>query len=177
MGVVDGPAGAKPEWIRRAFAALRSGRYPRIQAAVWWNWRGAGIDTRIDSSSAALRAFRAGVAGPYFRARPRFTGDCRPATPQAVSASKGTLADRVRVTWQPVPNAAAYDVLRSGIPIATSQVPLYDDRGVQQGHRYSYTVRAVNPLGRSALSGAAFGFTRPEAPRPPDVPSRSGSVR
>jgi hypothetical protein len=177
MGVVDGRAGAKPEWIRRAFAALRSGRYPRIHAAVWWNWRGAGIDTRIDSSPAALRAFRAGVAGPFFRARPRFMGDCRPSTPQTVAASKGTLADRVRVTWQPVPNAAAYDVLRSGIPIATSQVPVYDDTRVQQGHRYSYTVRAVNPLGRSAVSWPAFGFTRPEASRPPDVPSRAGSVR
>ena len=44
MGVVDGPARVKPEWIRRAFAALRSGRYPRIRGAVWWDWRyGASI--------------------------------------------------------------------------------------------------------------------------------------
>jgi hypothetical protein len=76
MGVVDGPARVKPEWIRRAFAALRSRRYPRIQAAVWWDWRLEGIDTRIDSPSAALAAFREGIRGRFFDAKPRFTGTC-----------------------------------------------------------------------------------------------------
>ena len=83
MGVVDGPAGVKPEWIRRAFAALRSGRYPRIRGAVWWDWRYGDIDTRIDSSPAALATFRAGVQGRFFDARPRFTGTCAPRTPRA----------------------------------------------------------------------------------------------
>jgi Glycosyl hydrolase family 26 len=82
MGVVDGPAGAKPEWIRRAFAALRSGRYPRIRGAVWWDWGDGRIDTRIDSSPAALAAFRAGIRGRFFAARPRFTGTCTPQTPR-----------------------------------------------------------------------------------------------
>ena len=83
MGVVDGPARVKPEWIRRAFSALRSGRYPRIRAAVWWNWRFESIDTRIDSSPAALAAFREGIRGRFFDARPRFTGTCPPLPPAA----------------------------------------------------------------------------------------------
>jgi hypothetical protein len=84
MGVVDGPAGVKPEWIRRAFAALRSGRYRRLRGAVWWDWRYQGIDTRIDSSPAALAAFRAGIQGRFFDARPRFTGTCAPRTPRGL---------------------------------------------------------------------------------------------
>ena len=83
MGAVDGPARVKPEWIRRAFGALRSGRYPRIRAAVWWDWLYETIDTRIDSSSAALAAFRAGIGGGFFDARPRFTGPC----PRAASTT------------------------------------------------------------------------------------------
>jgi hypothetical protein len=87
MGVVDGPARVKPEWIRRAFAALRSGRYPRIQAAVWWDWRLAGIDTRIDSSPAALAAFREGIRGRFFDARLRFTGTCASSVVKAGTTS------------------------------------------------------------------------------------------
>ena len=46
MGVAGDAA-----WIRAAFAAIRSGRYPRIRAATWWNMDTAGIDT----FSASLR--------------------------------------------------------------------------------------------------------------------------
>jgi hypothetical protein len=161
MGVVDGPARAKPEWIRRAFAALRARRYPRVHAAVWWNWRGAGIDTRIDSSPAALAAFRKGVDDPYFGARPRFTGNCLPGRPQALSASKGTFVDHVRLTWTRIPNAAAYEVRREGVRIATTNAPAYDDAQAGPGRRYSYSVRAVNPLGRGPESTTTAGFRRP----------------
>ena len=72
MGVAGDAA-----WIRAAFAAIRSGRYPRIRAATWWNMDTAGIDTRIDSSPASLDAFRAGVSGTFFSASLRFSSSCR----------------------------------------------------------------------------------------------------
>ncbi len=162
MGVVDGPAGVKPEWIRRAFAALRSGRYPRIRGAVWWDWRHGGIDTRIDSSPAALAAFRAGVQGGFFDARPRFTGTCAPGTPRGLRAVDGSSAGVVRLTWSPVPNAAWYEVLRDGIRIVTTAVSRYEDPAAAVGRRYRYAVQAVNPVGRSGLSRAAIGFRGPE---------------
>jgi glycosyl hydrolase family 26 len=161
MGVVDGPARAKPEWIRRAFAALRAGRYQRIRAAVWWNWRSGGIDTRIDSSPAALGALRAGLAGSFFRARPRFAGNCLPATPRSLSASKGSNSAAVSLTWSPVSNVAWYAVLRGGTRIATTTVPRYDDPGAEPGRRYAYAVLAVNPLGSSGRTTAVVGFRRP----------------
>jgi hypothetical protein len=158
MGVVDGPAGVKPEWIRRAFAALRSGRYRRIRGAVWWDWRYPGIDTRIDSSPAALAAFRAGIQGRFFDARPRFTGTCAPRTPRGLRASNGGSAAVVRLAWSPVPNAAWYEVLRDGIRIATTPVSRYEDAAGAPGRRYHYAVRAVNPVGRSGPSRAAIGM-------------------
>jgi hypothetical protein len=68
---------ASPEWIRAAFAAIRSGRFPRIRAATWWNMDTDGIDTRIDQTAASLEAFRAGVAGTFFSAGLRFSSRCR----------------------------------------------------------------------------------------------------
>jgi hypothetical protein len=158
MGVVDGPAGVKPEWIRRAFAALRSGRYPRIRGAVWWDWGDGDIDTRIDSSPAALTAFRAGVQGRFFAARPRFTGTCAPGTPRRLRSGDGGSGAVVRLTWRPVPNAAWYEVLRDGSRITTTAVARYEDPVAAPGRRYRYAVRAVNPLGRSRLSRATIGF-------------------
>jgi beta-mannanase len=76
MGVVDNATHAKPQWIRDAFAALRARRFPRLRAAVWWHTNSPPNDTRIDSSPAALAAFRAAIADPFFGAKPRFSGDC-----------------------------------------------------------------------------------------------------
>ncbi len=157
MGTVDGPARVKAEWIRRAFAALRSGRYPRIRGAVWWDWQHEGIDTRIDSSPAARAAFRESVSGGFFDARPRFAGSCAPATPQGLRVAAGGGAV-VRLTWGPIPNAATYEVFRDGLRIATTAAPRFEDTPAAPGRRYRYAVRAVNPLGRSSLSRAATWF-------------------
>jgi hypothetical protein len=50
--------GSKPRWVsralRREIPSLR-----RVRAIVWFDERFNGIDTRVDSSRAALRAFRA----------------------------------------------------------------------------------------------------------------------
>jgi Glycosyl hydrolase family 26 len=161
MGVVDSPDGVKPEWIRRAFATLRSGEYPRIKGAVWWDWGDGAIDTRIDSSPAALAAFRDGVQGSFFDARPRFTGTCAPGTPRGLRSGGGGSAAFVRLTWSPVPGAAWYEVLRDGSRIATTAVSRYEDPLAAPGRRYRYAVRAVNPLGRSGLSRAVIGVRAP----------------
>jgi hypothetical protein len=160
MGVVDDAAHGKASWIRQAFAAIRSGRFPRLRAATWWNMRSGTSDTRIDSSRAALAAFHDAVADPFFSAKLRFTGDCRPRTPQNVSASKGSFAGRVRLTWHPVPNATAYEVRRDEALIATTDEPSYNDEHAKPGQRYSYSVLAINPLGPSEASAAQVGFSR-----------------
>jgi hypothetical protein len=71
MGVVENATHTKPEWIRDAFAALRSRRFPRLRSAVWWQTNSPPNDTRIDSSPESLAAFRAPVAEPFFGPQPR----------------------------------------------------------------------------------------------------------
>jgi hypothetical protein len=146
MGTVDNPAGQKAAWIHDAFQALRSGRYPRVRAATWWNMD-SGQNTRIDSSSASLEAFRNGVAGTFFAARPRFAGDCRPPPPASVTAS--VLDGSVRVRWSPVAVASAYEVWRDGRRVATTKETSWVDTTAAPGREHSYHVRAVDPGGRS----------------------------
>jgi glycosyl hydrolase family 26 len=160
MGVVDGKGRQKPNWIRDAFGALRSGRYPRIAAAVWWHMVSGEVDTRIDSSPESLAAFREALADPFFGAQPQFSGRCTPAAPRDVAATKGASARAVRVTWRAVPNAVSYEVWRSGRLLATTESTRYDDTSAIARRRYSYSVVAINPLGKSSLSTRAVGFRR-----------------
>jgi beta-mannanase len=88
-GVGEFPAiGDKGEWIRGAFRTMsNTAKYPRLQAAVYWNERwqnsaneadessnenaGKYSDLRVNSSPGALRAYREGVASPLFLDRAR----------------------------------------------------------------------------------------------------------
>jgi hypothetical protein len=154
MGTADNAAAEKAGWIAAAFAALRSGRYPRIRAATWWDMD-SGVNTRIDSSPASLAAFRAGVAGTFFSARLRFTGDCRPPAPTRPSAGRGP-GGAIELRWRPVEVASSYEVWRDGSPLATTNEPAYDDAGAAPG-LHAYAVRAVDPGGTSPLSSPVAG--------------------
>jgi hypothetical protein len=149
MGVVDNATHGKAAWITSAFDTLKSGRFPRLRSAVWWQTNSPPNDTRIDSSPASLAAFRAAIADPFFGAKPRFTGNCLPAAPAGLAARGG------RLSWQAVPNATSYEVWRSatlrgrrtlaGTAAATSFA-------AGQGW---YAVRGVNPLGAGPFAAPA----------------------
>jgi beta-mannanase len=55
----------KAEWMRETFAAINSGRYPRLKAVSWWNKLlksdGSPSDLEIDSTPESLSAYRDGV--------------------------------------------------------------------------------------------------------------------
>ena len=81
-GVIEEQGKDKAAWIRAAYDALASGRYPRVKAAIWWHERWTNeddrlSDVRIDSDAAATAAYRKAVAGassshaPSTPARPR----------------------------------------------------------------------------------------------------------
>jgi hypothetical protein len=66
----------KAGWIAAALRTLRSGRFPRVKAAAWWDERwtaekGRAVDMSIGSSPAARAAYRRGVAGTAFQTRAR----------------------------------------------------------------------------------------------------------
>lgn len=72
FGVCEAPSsGNKALWISTALTNLKNGRWPQIKAISWWNetWENADqsiSDLRIDSDTAALSAYRNGVASPAF---------------------------------------------------------------------------------------------------------------
>ncbi|BAO45311.1 hypothetical protein TBH_C2401 [Thiolapillus brandeum] len=79
MGVTDHhPRGNKAEWLRDAFARIRSNPYLKFRAVTYWheNWDNEGSQTslRIDSSPEALAAFRESIADPAFVSTPVFSG-------------------------------------------------------------------------------------------------------
>jgi hypothetical protein len=74
-------SGDKAEWIREGFEVMRT-KLPRVKAAVYWHERWQNEDQtysnlHINSSPAALAAYRKGVADPYWLGNLLL----RPATP------------------------------------------------------------------------------------------------
>jgi hypothetical protein len=147
VGTVDDAAQRKPAWIRDTFRALRSGRYPRVHAAIWWesgDLLGAGDGS---ARQPVLTAFRDVAAGRWFSARPRFAGDCRPPSPASISA-RAVGVGTIRVRWSPVPVASSYELYRDGRLLArTARTGWNDATAGQRPHRY--TVRSVDLGGRS----------------------------
>jgi hypothetical protein len=77
-GVIEEQGHDKAVWIRAAYRALGSGRYPRVKAVVWWHERWVNqddrstSDVRIDSDPAATAAYRKAVAAQEFVTRPEY---------------------------------------------------------------------------------------------------------
>lgn len=78
-GVVESPArGDKARWIASAFATLARSRYADVRAISWWDERwendnGTWSDLRVNSSPAALAAYRRGIDGTRYVGTPRFS--------------------------------------------------------------------------------------------------------
>jgi hypothetical protein len=63
------PAGqSKATWFTDTLATQLPARYPRVRAAVYFNWPFDGVDWRIETSAAAQDAWRAGITSPYYLA-------------------------------------------------------------------------------------------------------------
>ena len=58
--------GDKAAWIKHAFSKSVADRYPRIRAMIWFDKDQDGADWRVDSSSAALHAFRGAIDSARF---------------------------------------------------------------------------------------------------------------
>jgi fibronectin type 3 domain-containing protein len=76
-----------------------------------------------------------------------------PAAPAKVVAT--SQATQVTLTWDAVPHATAYKVLRDGSQIALTMLPVYLDLGLTDAVTHSYSVIATNIAGWSAASPAA----------------------
>ena len=87
-----------------------------------------------------------------------------PSPPTSVSASDGTYADKVRVTWDSVSGAIGYEVWRSTDSSSSSASKLgnytspFDDSSVTPGTMYYYWVKAKNSCTTSGFSSSDSGY-------------------
>jgi fibronectin type 3 domain-containing protein len=92
--------------------------------------------------------------------------------PSNLSATDGTLTDRVRVAWTQVPGATGYKVLRGTSAESLAQVATrsgatattFDDTGAPSGVTLFYAVRAVTGAGDTELSQVDTGYRGIAAP-------------
>jgi fibronectin type 3 domain-containing protein len=100
--------------------------------------------------------------------------------PTGVTATDGTLADRVRITWNAVEGANSYNVSRSTsaagtfTQIAASNVPLAFDDFRSVTSNFFYKIRAEGAAGDSGFSFANVGHAG--AAPPTDVSATDGTL-
>ena len=68
-------SGSKANWIGDGFRAMRSGKYPRLKAAIFWHERWQNEDNsysnlHVNSSPEALESYRQGVGNPFWIGEP-----------------------------------------------------------------------------------------------------------
>ena len=93
-----------------------------------------------------------------------------PAVPTNVSATDGTVAGKIDITWNSVPNSLVYEIWRADIPafygtglmkIGTSTTTSYSDETIVNGNRYYYWIKARNSWGVSRFSCFDNGYIGP----------------
>lgn len=94
-----------------------------------------------------------------------FVASSGPDAPTGITATDGTLTDRVQVTWTGSSGATSYEVFRSLIDnptaaqsLGTTAATTYDDLTTAVGETYFYRVKASNLDGTSAFSASDAGF-------------------
>ena len=74
--------GSKAEWITNMLNEV-VGRYPALDALVWFDWSQEGYDWPVETSSAAVAAFARGIGSPHFTANTFGELDAGPIQPPA----------------------------------------------------------------------------------------------
>jgi fibronectin type 3 domain-containing protein len=100
-----------------------------------------------------------------------------PTRPMNVSATDGTIPDKVEVTWNPVMGATGYEIYRENddyrpgsfdSPIATVSTTSWEDLTASDTLIHRYWVKAVNAYGESTFSDKEYGSrVVPPAPGAP----------
>ncbi len=148
-------------------------------------WRSGGVVGQTRGRSMVVRVhpgrrvtLAAGIVGPHGDA-PR----CR-ATMRALAGSSGggslpppsgltggrLSAARVKLTWQVVPGARGYRVLRDGVVLSQTPAPQFSVTLKARRHTYRFSVASVNAAGKPGPFSRAVALT--PGHRPPAIPRR-----
>jgi hypothetical protein len=135
----------------------------------------AGVVTYTDSAATAGIAYNYSVKASYA------SGDSAASTadagwrnilpPSGVSATDGTSASGVTVTWNASAGATGYAVFRaqgagpaSEVGVTTASVRTFTDTAGEAATAYTYTVKATTAAGSSASSAGDAGWRNLSAP-------------
>lgn len=95
----------------------------------------------------------------------------RPSAPTGVSASDGTFDDKVRIAWEPAPNASGYVIYRNTIEDTNTAVAIggstatnYDDVSSGMSVTSFYWIAATNAFCAGPWSAPDTGYRAPAAP-------------
>ncbi len=170
----------------------RTGNPP---AGVTWFWQGTNCGTSTSYGSGPT--YTCTTSGTYYiRARDDSTlvwsTGCgsvavtvitAPNVPTGVTATNGTLCDKVQVNWTPVSGATLYKVYRGmtdtpcpGSPIGTTAAPPFDDLSATPGLTYYYSVKASNGTCDSTCSLTAQGMRALTPSAPTGVTATKGTL-
>jgi fibronectin type 3 domain-containing protein len=100
-----------------------------------------------------------------------------PVPPENVTATDGTLTDRVTITWDSVPGATSYKVYRdfSATPIAADiPAPPWSDTSVGLCESHDYQVTSVTTCGESDKSLSDSGYAEDYPTEPLNVAASDG---
>ncbi|MCU0598103.1 MAG: MopE-related protein [Desulfobacterales bacterium] len=111
----------------------------------------------------------------------------KPPKPTGVNASDGLYVGMIRVTWNPTPTAASYEIYRCRrwnctqvTKIGESAGASFDDTDhscyTEPVEHYVYYVKAVNPAGKSEFSDDDYGYVYPTLPPPINITASDGSI-
>jgi len=130
--------------------------------ANWSTWGTVPVTMNLQDGGNVVSVSPQGGAAPlldYMQVNTAIPS--HPATPTGVAAS-ALSPYSVQITWNTVPGASTYTIVRSGVTIAVGVTGTsYTDSDILQGSsQYSYQVVAINQGGNSSPS-AAFQITTP----------------
>ncbi|HEX8075832.1 MAG TPA: glycosyl hydrolase [Thermoleophilaceae bacterium] len=93
---VNEQGGDKAAWIRKSFSEDTMSRYPRLRAVLLFNKDQDGAVWRIDSSSDALKAYRAVFSSPLFGLDAKSLLDSAPGSDEPVPTDTSDLTAQAR---------------------------------------------------------------------------------
>lgn len=147
--------------------------YGAVPGTTYWYWVKAVNSAGTSGFSPSDSGYRAVAATPT----PTPTPTAPPAAPASLSASDGTYADRVAVTWTASDGASSYQVWRSTTSssataslLGTTAATAFADTTATLNATYWYWAKAVNSYGTSGFSPGDSGY-RSTSPTPTPTPT------
>lgn len=132
---------------------------------------GLAPSTQYCYTARAIGAAGQGATSPPVCASTKAQCIAPASSPAIVASAQGT--SRVSLSWQTVPDASEYRVLRGATQVYLGSATSFTDEGVASGTNHCYTIQARSACGSAAVSATSCATTATAC----TPPSNPGSLR